>query len=87
MFTLVSQNPPTILICICIAHSILIYMWNPPLDLWIGGACLGKEREVCNHIWLIGGVSECKWSVHESGTGGIYQDWLLTDVRKIALCT
>ena len=37
---------------------------------------LGKEREVCDHIWLIGGVSECKRSERARAwylrTGGIY---------------
>lgn len=30
-------SPPPILICICIAHSIFIYMWKPPLDPQDGG--------------------------------------------------
>ena len=51
----------------------------------------GKGSLVCDHIWLIRGVSECKWSECERAwylrTGGIYQDSLLTDVRMIALCT
>ena len=40
----------------------------------------GKGKEVCDHIWFIGGVSECKWSELERAwylsTGGTYQDSL-----------
>ena len=50
---------------------------------------LGKEREVCDHTWLIGGVSECKLAKHAwawyLSTVRIYQDRLLIDVHMIAL--
>lgn len=62
----VSRNPPTFLIFICIAHRYFIYMWKPPLEGGWGGSTSGFRVDTFEDATLTSSCAQVKMYLSEN---------------------